>query len=97
MITSPSRLACASCSPASRHRPLALRPKEFDLLAFLMRNRGRAFTREQLLERVWGYTSFVDTRTVDVHVRWLREKVEDTPGSPCLISTIRGVGYRLDA
>ncbi len=73
---------------------LHLKPKEFDLLAFLMRNRGRVFSRDHLLERVWGYDYAGDTRTVDVHVRWLREKVEADPSQPELIETVRGVGYR---
>ena len=75
-------------------RPLHLKPKEYDLLVFLMRSPGRAFSRDQLLERVWGYDYAGDTRTVDVHVRWLREKVEVDPSSPLLIETVRGVGYR---
>ncbi len=76
--------------------PLPLKPKEFDLLAFFMRHRGRAFTREELLDRVWGYEYAGDTRTVDVHVRWLREKIEETPGKPTRIITIRGTGYRFE-
>jgi len=75
-------------------KPLHVKPKEFDLLAFLMGNRGRAFSREQLLEKVWGYEYAGDSRTVDVHVRWLREKVEADPSRPELIETVRGVGYR---
>ncbi len=74
--------------------PLHLKPKEFDLLAYLMRFRGQAFTRDQLLQQVWGYDYAGDTRTVDVHIRWLREKVEADPSSPQLIETVRGVGYR---
>ncbi|MHB0871154.1 MAG: winged helix-turn-helix domain-containing protein [Chloroflexota bacterium] len=74
--------------------PLHLKPKEFDLLAFLMRRRGQAFSRDQLLQHVWGYDYAGDTRTVDVHVRWLREKVEADPSSPQLIETVRGIGYR---
>lgn len=74
--------------------PLHLKPKEFDLLAFLMSHRGRAFSRDQLLEQVWGYDYAGDTRTVDVHVRWLREKVEADPSRPELVETVRGVGYR---
>ena len=74
--------------------PLTLRPKEFDLLTFLMRNRGQVFTRETLLDRVWGYEVAVDTRTVDVHIRWLREKIEDDPSEPRRLETVRGVGYR---
>jgi DNA-binding response OmpR family regulator len=73
---------------------LTLRPKEFDLLTFLMRNRGQVFTRETLLDRVWGYEVAVGTRTVDVHIRWLREKIEDDPSEPRRLETVRGVGYR---
>ncbi|HEX2923442.1 MAG TPA: response regulator transcription factor [Chloroflexota bacterium] len=78
-------------------KPLHMKPKEYDLLAFLMRSRGRAFSRDQLLEQVWGYDYAGDTRTVDVHVRWLREKVESDPSQPELIETVRGVGYRFKA
>ncbi len=77
--------------------PLHMKPKEYDLLAFLMRSRGRAFSRDQLLEQVWGYDYAGDTRTVDVHIRWLREKVESDPSRPELIETVRGVGYRFKA
>ena len=73
-----------------------LRPKEFDLLAFLAKNRGRAFSRDQLLQQVWGYDFSGDDRTVDVHVRWLRQKIEREPADPRLIVTVRGVGYRFD-
>ncbi len=73
---------------------LALKPKEFDLLHFLARNAGQVFTREQLLEHVWGYEFFGGSRTVDVHVRWLREKFEDDPGRPSHLLTVRGVGYK---
>jgi DNA-binding response OmpR family regulator len=82
---------------ASRQgRPLTLKPKEYELLLFLLRNRGRAFTREQLLDQIWGYDFVGDTRTVDVHVRWLRQKIEDEPAKPTRLITIRGMGYRLD-
>jgi DNA-binding response OmpR family regulator len=77
-------------------QPLALKPKEYELLLFLLRNRGRAFTREQLLDQVWGYDFVGDTRTVDVHVRWLRQKIEDEPAKPTRLITIRGMGYRFD-
>lgn len=77
-------------------QPLDLKPREFELLAYLMRHPGRAFTREQLLDQVWGYTVAVDARTVDVHVRWLREKIEKEPGRPKIVTTVRGVGYRLE-
>ncbi len=75
---------------------LTLSPKEFDLLAELMRHPGIALSRDLLLERVWGYDFLGDSRTVDVHVRWLREKVEQNPSAPVLIETVRGVGYRLE-
>jgi DNA-binding response OmpR family regulator len=71
-----------------------LKPKEFDLLAFLVKHAGQVFTREQLLEQVWGYQFFGGSRTVDVHVRWLREKLEDSPSSPEHLLTVRGVGYK---
>jgi two-component system OmpR family response regulator len=75
---------------------LTLTPKEFDLLAFLTRNKGLVFSRDQLLEKVWGYDYSGDTRTVDVHVRWLREKIEDNPDKPKRLITVRGVGYKLE-
>jgi DNA-binding response OmpR family regulator len=75
---------------------LELTPKEFDLLAFLARNKGFVFSRDQLLEKVWGYDFAGDTRTVDVHIRWLREKIEDTPNEPKILVTVRGVGYKLE-
>jgi len=75
-------------------KPLNISHREFDLLAFLMRNRGQVFTRDQLLEKVWGYDYAGDTRTVDVHVRWLRKKIEDDPANPRWLVTVRGVGYK---
>ena len=75
-------------------QPIALKPKEFDLIFFLARNAGQVFTREQLLEHVWGYEFFGGSRTVDVHVRWLREKLEDEPARPRHLLTVRGVGYK---
>jgi DNA-binding response OmpR family regulator len=77
-----------------REKTLQLKPKEFDLLVYLMQQRGRVLTRDQLLEKVWGYTFGGDTRTVDVHIRWLREKIEEEPGAPRRLETVRGVGYR---
>jgi two-component system OmpR family response regulator len=72
-----------------------LKAKEFDLLAFLGRNKGIVFSREQLLEKVWGYDYPGSTRTVDVHIRWLREKIEADPAKPKYLITVRGVGYKL--
>jgi DNA-binding response OmpR family regulator len=75
---------------------LELKPKELDLLLFFLRNRGRAFTREQLLRDVWGYDFLGDSRTVDVHIRWLRQKIEDDAANPVRLITVRGVGYRFE-
>ena len=78
-------------------REISLKPKEFDLLTFLARHADQVFSRDQLLDRVWGYGHVGDSRTVDVHVRWLREKLEPQPSQPRLLETVRGVGYRLRA
>jgi len=75
---------------------LDLSPREFELLAFLARNRGQAFTRDHLLEKVWGYEYSGDTRTVDVHVRWLRQRIEADPSHPQHLLTVRGVGYKFE-
>ena len=72
---------------------VAIKPKAFELLAFLLRHPGQAFTRDQLLERVWGYDYAGETRTVDVHVHWLRSTLEDDAAAPKFIHTVRGVGY----
>ena len=76
-------------------KPVPVKPKAFELLAFLLRNPGRVFTRDQLLEHVWGYDYAGETRTVDVHVHWLRVEVEADPADPVLLQTVRGVGYVL--
>ena len=75
---------------------LLLKPKELELLTFFLENRGRAFTREQLLDQVWGYDFVGGTRTVDVHVNWLRQKIEVEPAKPTRLVTVRGTGYRFD-
>ncbi len=72
---------------------LPVKPKAFELLAFLIRHPGQVFTRDQLLEHVWGYDYAGESRTVDVHVHWLRSQVEDDPGHPRYLHTVRGVGY----
>jgi DNA-binding response OmpR family regulator len=74
---------------------LQVKPKAFDLLAFLLRNSGHVFTRDQLLEHVWGYDYAGETRTVDVHIHWLRSQIETDPGNPTMLETVRGVGYVL--
>jgi DNA-binding response OmpR family regulator len=75
---------------------LQLAPREFELLATLMRHQGAVLTRELLLTRVWGPDFIGDSRTVDVHIRWLREKIEIDPSKPERIQTVRGVGYRFE-
>jgi DNA-binding response OmpR family regulator len=76
-------------------RRIAVKPKAFDLLAFLLRHPGQVFTRDQLLQQVWGYDYAGESRTVDVHVHWLRQQIEPDPAHPRLIETVRGVGYVL--
>jgi two-component system alkaline phosphatase synthesis response regulator PhoP len=73
---------------------LELRYKEFELLSLLMSREGEVVTRAQLFDEVWGTDWLGDTRTLDVHIRWLREKLEDDPSTPHYLRTIRGVGYR---
>jgi two-component system response regulator RegX3 len=70
--------------------------KEFELLEFLMRNSGRVLTRSQLIDRVWGNDYFGDTKTLDVHIKRLRAKIEEDPANPKMIHTIRGLGYKLE-
>lgn len=71
-----------------------LSPKEFDLLKFLVRHPGQVYTRQSLLDSVWGPSAFVEDRTVDVHIRWLREKIEEDPSQPRYLMTVRGIGYK---
>ena len=78
----------------SDDRDLNLSPKEYKLLELFIQNPRQVWSRDQLLEKVWGHDFVGDTKTVDVHIRWLREKVEVEPSSPQLISTVRGFGYR---
>jgi DNA-binding response OmpR family regulator len=76
--------------------PLALKPQEYELLVFFAEHKGHMLSREFVLERVWGWDFIGDSRTVDVHVRWLRQKIEDDPGKPKRIVTVRGGGYRFE-
>ncbi len=78
-----------------RGRELALKPREFDLLLHMARHEGQVLSRDALLTAVWGYEYVGDPRTVDVHIRWLREKLEEDPGDPRHIQTVRGNGYKL--
>ncbi len=75
---------------------VVLKPKEYELLVFLAQRRGRILSRDQLLEEVWGWDYSGGSRTVDVHVRWLREKIEPDPARPVRIVTVRGAGYRFE-
>ena len=93
LVAGPIRMDLAGRRVYCRGQELELQPKQFDLLTYLIRNRGTVLTRDQLLHNVWGYDYAGDTRTVDVHVRWLREKIEEDPANPRLIQTVRGVGY----
>jgi DNA-binding response OmpR family regulator len=93
LVAGPLRIDLAGRRVNCRGQDLELQPKQFDLLTYLVRNRGTVLTRDQLLQNVWGYDYVGDTRTVDVHVRWLREKLEEDPANPKLIQTVRGVGY----
>ncbi len=77
-------------------QPLPLKPKEYELLTFLAQHRGQVLSREFILERVWGWDYIGDSRTVDVHIRWLREKIEADPATPIRIVTVRGAGYRFE-
>lgn len=76
--------------------PIQLKPQEYELLAFFAEHKGQMLSREFVLERVWGWDFIGDSRTVDVHVRWLRQKIEDDPGNPVRIITVRGGGYRFE-
>jgi DNA-binding response OmpR family regulator len=76
--------------------PVPLKPKEYELLVYLVQHKGRVLSRDQLLEDVWGWDYSGGSRTVDVHVRWLREKIEEDPANPTRIVTVRGAGYRFE-
>ena len=78
-------------------KPISLAGKELELLRYLIDHRGTVVSRDELLEGVWEYQPGVSSRTIDVHVAWLRQKLEDTPQSPKHIHTVRGVGYRFSA
>jgi DNA-binding response OmpR family regulator len=89
-------LDAASHEATKRGETVALTAKEFDLLWFLVSHPRRAFSRDHLMERVWGYSAALDTGTVTVHIRRLREKLEDNPAGPRYLQTVWGVGYRFD-
>ncbi len=77
-------------------RLVNLKPKEYELLFYLAKHKGQVLSRDQILESVWGWDYVGDSRTVDVHIRWLREKIEKEPASPERLITVRGAGYRFE-
>ena len=83
-------------SASVRGEDITLSRKEFDLLHMLIVNRGHVFDRQTILNRIWGEDCYVDERTVDVHIRWLREKIEPVPSKPERLLTVRGIGYKYD-
>ena len=83
-------------SSGSKAGAIPMRPREFALLALLVKNPRRVYTRNQILEALWGHDYIGDERTVDVHIRWLREKLEEKPSDPTRIVTLRGIGYRFE-
>lgn len=100
VVAPPLVIGALRLEPAARAvsldgAPVTLTGREFDLLAFLMRHANQVFTREQLLDQVWGYTFAGDLSTVTVHIRRLREKIEQDPANPVLLQTVWGVGYKL--
>ena len=91
ILMDPNRYECRISD-----RPVTLSPKEFELLRFFMTHPGQVFARPVLLDRVWGSEAYVEERTVDVHIRWLREKIEMNPSHPVRLMTVRGVGYKFN-
>ncbi len=96
LTSGPIELDLVSRRATLHNQLLELSPKEFSLLAELMRYERAVLSRDLLLTQVWGYDFIGDTRTVDVHIRWLREKIEEDPSHPVMIQTVRGIGYRFE-
>lgn len=94
LVGGPVELDVARHTTRIRDEEVQLRPKEFALLETLMRRKGRLVTRESLMAEVWGYDYFGDTKTLDVHIKRLRKKIEADPKKPVLIVTVRGIGYK---
>jgi two-component system response regulator RegX3 len=97
MEAGPVRMDVERHTVTVRGEPVALPLKEFELLEMLMRNSGRVLTRMQLIDRVWGSDYVGDTKTLDVHIKRLRSKIEEDPSNPVHIVTVRGLGYKLEA
>ena len=96
MTVGPVRMDVDRHQVAVNGNPVSLPLKEFELLEFLMRNAGRVLTRMQLIDRVWGSDYVGDTKTLDVHIKRLRAKIETDPANPTLIQTVRGLGYKME-
>jgi DNA-binding response OmpR family regulator len=94
IVVGPLRLDVMARRVFLNSKEVQVSAREFDLLLTLMTNVGQAMSRENLLNKIWGADWVGDTRTLDVHIRWLRLKIEDDPASPCFIQTVRGYGYR---
>jgi two-component system phosphate regulon response regulator PhoB len=88
------RLYPDECRVTREGKELSLSPKEYRLLELFMQNPRRVWSRDKLLEQIWGHDYFGDSKTVDVHISWLREKIEDNPSEPIHLQTVRGFGYR---
>jgi two-component system response regulator RegX3 len=97
LVAGPVRMDVDRHQVSVNNASIALPLKEFELLEFLMRNSGRVLTRMQLIDRVWGSDYVGDTKTLDVHIKRLRAKIESDPANPVFIQTVRGLGYKLEA
>ncbi|MCB8988188.1 MAG: response regulator transcription factor [Ardenticatenaceae bacterium] len=97
LTAGPLRLELDTRRAYKNDQELTLRYKEFELLSLLLHRAGQVVTRAELFDEVWGTDWLGDTRTLDVHIRWLREKIEENPSDPQFIQTVRGIGYRLVA
>lgn len=96
IVAGPLEIDAAKRRASLAGTPIQLKPKEFDVLYYFARHPGIVLTRDALLREVWGYDFSFDTRTVDVHIRWLRQKLEADPAAPRMIETVRGYGYRFN-
>jgi two-component system response regulator RegX3 len=97
LVAGPVRMDVDRHQVSVNNASISLPLKEFELLEFLMRNSGRVLTRMQLIDRVWGSDYVGDTKTLDVHIKRLRAKIESDPANPVFIQTVRGLGYKLEA
>jgi two-component system response regulator RegX3 len=97
LVAGPVRMDVERHTVSVRGNEVFMPLKEYELLEFLMRNTGRVLTRGQLIDRVWGSDYFGDTKTLDVHIKRIRSRIEETPSEPRLLLTVRGLGYRFEA